>query len=340
MSDPNQPYGAPPPPPGPPPPPPPGPPGPPPPLGPPPAGPPPFPSGGPGNGTGNGKGLWIALGLLGVLALVGVVVALVLVLTGGDDDADGDDDRDDQATSSARSPGDVVDDVLDAAGDGDCAAVEELLTETARSARPCESDEFQLLAGDGVDSEVGSASIDGTTATVPVDFTSSQGSTEYLFTLEQVDGAWRVASYHVGRSASSGTIVPSPPTSSGATGTPTGTPTGSPTGAPSGTSTASAVPNEPAAVVEAFLDSAFAGDCATAEELVTEAYVKANGRCANDTIPTQLGDQVTYDVGKATVDQARGTAKVPVEITAYGKSQDSVVSLVQEDGRWLIDRAG
>ncbi|MFJ9312815.1 hypothetical protein ACIRN4_01380 [Pimelobacter simplex] len=338
MSDPSQPYGAPPPPPGPP-----GPP--PPPLGPPPVGPPPFPPPPPGppgtggTGTGKGKGLWIALGVVGVLALVGVVVALVLVLTGGDDDGDDDTGSSDDPTSSARSPEDVVDDVLDAAEEGDCAAVEKLLTETARSARPCESDEFQLLAGDGVDSDVGTASIDGSTATVPVDFTSSQGSTEYLFTLEQVDGAWRVASYYAGRSTSSGTIVPSPPASSG-TPSATGTPGATGTGTPSGTSTASAVPNEPAAVVEAFLDSAFAGDCATAEELVTEAYVKANGRCANDTIPTQLGDEVTYDVGQPTVDQARGTAKVPVEITAYGKSQDSVVSLVQEDGRWLIDRAG
>lgn len=268
---------------------------------------------------------------------MGVVVGLVLVLTGGDDGDDRGDrgDRDDR-NSSARSPEDVVDDVLDAAEDGDCAAAEKLLTETARAARPCESDEFQLLSAEDVDAEVGRGSIDGSTATVPVRFTSPEGSTDYLFSLEQVDGAWRVASYAAGRS----TGAPSTPSSPSASSSPSATATATATGAPSGTSTASAVPNEPAAVVEAFLDAAFAGDCATAEELVTKAYLKANGRCANDAIPTELGNQVTYDVGKASVDQARGTASVAVEITAYGKSQETAVKLVQEDGRWLIDRAG
>lgn len=318
------------------------PPGPPPP-GPPPQGPPPGPPPSfpppppplpppPAKGAGTGKGLWIGLGIAGVLALVGVVVGLVLVLTSGDDGDDRDDRDDDDRTSSTQSPEDVVDDVLDAAEDGDCAAAEKLLTDTARAARPCESEEFQLLATEDVDTEVGRASIDGSTATVPVRFASAQGSSDYLFTLEQVDGAWRVASYAAGRSADS----PS------ATGTPTPSAGGSPSAGAgaTGTSTASAVPNEPAAVVQGFLDAAFARDCATAEDLVTRSYLAANGRCAQDTSLTRLGDEVTFDVGKAAIDQARGTASVPVEITAYGKSQDAVVTLVQQDGRWLIDRAG
>ncbi|GAA1516163.1 hypothetical protein [Nocardioides humi] len=331
------PYGAPPPPPPPPPtgPPPSGPPpsGPPP-SGPPPSGPPPFPPpgvpgapGAPGKGT--GKGLWIVLGVVGVVVLIGVVVGLIVALT-GDDDGDGRGDD-----PAAASPEDVVEDVIDAAEDGDCAAAEKLLTESARAAKPCESEAFRLLSTEDVDAEVGDASIDGSTASVSVDFTSAQGTSEYTFVLEQVEGRWLVASYAPARRASSdgpsssptGGVVTDPPTS------------GAPSPSAGGTSTADAVPDEPAAVVASFLDAVFAGDCATAEDLVTEAYIQKEGGCSDEQLPSGIGDSVKYDVGEPTVDQAAGTASVPVEITAYGSSESSVVKLVRVDGRWRIDEA-
>ena len=297
----------------------------PPPSMPPPGGPPPFPPPpgppGPGPHSGRGRAVWIALGAVGVLALVGVIVGLVLVLAGDDGDADrGDGER-------AAGPEKVVEQVVSAAEDGDCAAVERHLTERARASEPCASPEFRLLAGDDVDVEVGEASIDGATASVPVVFTRPPGSSTYLFTLDRVDGEWRVASYAVTRSTSTGTISPNPSTGA------------SPSGAPSGTSTAAAVPDAPDAVVEAFLDAALRGDCATAEDLVTRDYLAENGRCAAAAIPTGLSDQVTYDIGEVRTDRAAGTAEVSVRITAFATSQDSVISLVREGGRWRISGA-
>ena len=222
-------------------------------------------------------------------------------------------------------------DMVAAAEDGDCAAAEKLLTEDARASDPCESEDFRLLATEDVESDVHDASIDGSTASVPADFTSQAGSSTYTFVLEKVDGEWLVASYDVARSASSeGPSVTAP------------TDGPSPSGSPSagGSSTAGAVPDEPTAVVEAFLDSAFAGDCATAEDLVTSAYLADEGSCDAAEIPTELGDSVKWDVGDATVDAAAGTATVPVEITIYGSSQKSDFELVREGGRWKISDAG
>lgn len=342
MSDPNQPYGAvppafPPPPQGPPPQGPPS--GPPsgPPQGPPPGAPfgaPPPPPGGPQQSAGGGKGLWIALGVVGVLALVGVVVALVLLLTG--DDEDGDDDGRDGTT--ALAPDEVVDELIDAAEDGDCAAAEGYLTDSAKAASPCESPEFAQLASEDVDSEVGAASVDGDTATVPVSFTSAAGSTDFLFTLEKSGDTWLVASYRPDTGASTddptGGVVTDPPTSGAPS--PTAPPS---SGAPSpgGTSTADAVANEPEAVVQALLDSVFNGDCATAEDLVTEAYIREEGSCETGEIPTDLTDQVDYTVGKASV--KGDTASVPVEITAFGEKESSVVKLIKVDGDWRVNEA-
>lgn len=232
MSDPNQPYGAVPPPPYPPP-------------GAPSAGPPGGPPGGPpfppppGSGGGDaGKGLWIALAVVGVVALAGVIVALVLLLTG--DDKDADDEKADDPASSATS------------------------------------------------------------------------------------------------SATSGTTATDDPTASAATSTPAD-PSTTASGRAEGTSTADAVANEPKAVVEAFLGSVLDGDCATAEDLVTEAYIEDEGDCDPDDIPTDLADQVTYTVGDAKVNDAAGTATVPVDADFAGTKETSTVELVKVDGRWLVN---
>jgi hypothetical protein len=271
------------------------------------------------------------LGVVGVVLLVGIVIGLLVALIGDDDDSDGDDDR--GGDSAAGAPEDVVEDLVDAAADGDCAAAEKLLTEDAKATKPCESEDFQLLGTEDVESDVHDASIDGSTASVPVDFTSQHGSSTYTFVLEKVDGEWLVASYDVARSSSS----------AGPSGSVTApTDTASPSGGPSadGSSTADAVPDEPTAVVEAFLDSAFAGDCATAEDLVTSAYLSDEGSCDAAEIPTELGDSVTWDVGDATIDDAAGKATVPVELMIYGSSQKSDFELVREGGRWKISDAG
>lgn len=333
MSDPNQPGF--PPPSGPPTGPPAGPPGFPPP-GPPPGFPPPGPPGPPGappSGGGRGNGLWIALGVVGVIALVGVIVGLVLVLT-GDDDKD-EDGKDDPTSASQAAPAEVVESLLDAAEDGDCDKVKTYLTATAVAADPCSSAEFQLLSTEDVDAAVGDAQVDGSAATVPVTFASSAGSTDYEFRLEQVDGAWRVASYTAGASTDGPTDASSPTSPTGA---PSTSATDAPTsGAPSGSSTADAVANDPRSVVQGFMVAFVNGDCATAEDLVTAAYIKDEGSCDPDDIPSGFEDQVTYTVGKATVNASAGTATVPVEVTYQGSKDSSTVKLVKVGDDWRIN---
>jgi len=262
------------------------------------------------------------LGIVGAVLLVGVIVGLVLALSDDDDDGDGGDGGRTAEGRSAEAPEEVVESLIDAAEDGDCAAAERLLTEQARAAEPCESEAFRLLATEDVESEVHDASIDGSTASVPADFTSQGGSATYTFLLERVDGAWLVSSYDASRTSGSGD--PSGEAESPSAG---------------GDSTAGAVPDEPAAVVEAFFEAALAGDCATAEDLVTARYLEAEGHCEGDDIPSGLGDSVTYDVGAAAVDEDAGTARVPVDVSAFGSEQETVVALVREDGRWRIDGA-
>lgn len=307
-------------------PPPPGPPQGPPPGFPPPGPPPGFPPGFPPPGPPPRKGntLWIVLGVVGVLALVGVIVGLVLLLAGsdGDDDKAGDDPS---TVASGAAPDEVVKSLVDAAEEGDCDQAKTYLTAAAAAADPCSAAEFRLLSSEDVDAEVGDAQVDGSEATVPVTFTSSAGSSDYEFVLQQVDGEWRVASYAEGDGASP---TPADPSSSSTDLPSTGTPS------PSGTSTASAVANEPGAVVTAFLSSALAGDCATAEDLVTPAYLKSEGRCTTSDLPSDFGSKAKYTVGKASVKGS--TATVPIKLTYAGKDDSSTVTLTQTGGRWLI----
>lgn len=241
MSDPNQPYGAGRPPPFPPP-------GPPPtgPLGGPPAGPPFPPPPAPPAGRDQGTGLWIALAVIGMLALAGVVTVLVLLLTGDDDSSGSDPSSSEAAATSTSTTG----------------------------------------------TEGGSS-----TATTEPTADSPTGPT---LTVDPTD-------------------PPSTP------------------GEPQGTSTADQVANEPAAVVEAFIASVLAGDCATAEDLVTEEYLQEEGGgCEAGEVPPSLADQIDYTVGDARVRAAGGTATVPVTVTAFGDTEKTVIELQEVDGRWLI----
>lgn len=330
MSDPNQPYGAVPPTSFPPPA---GPPqGPPPGFPPPgggPAGPPPGGPWGPPPTTG-GKGIWIALAVVGALALVGVIIGLVLVLTGGDDDGDekGDDDT---TTSTGAAPDEVVEGLIAAAEDADCDKAKTFLTETAQAADPCNAAEFRLLSTDDVDSEVGDPVVDGDEATVPVSFDNQGNAEDYVFNLEQVDGTWLVASYAIDHSQTDD------PTdgSTSSTDAPTDDPTDGGT-TPGGTSTADSVANDPMSVTEAFMVAFVNGDCATAEDLVTEAYIKDEGHCDPSEI-TPFSTQLKYTVGKAVVDDAAGKATVPVDITIAGQADRGTFTLIKEDGVWRIN---
>ncbi|MFC5729505.1 MULTISPECIES: hypothetical protein [Nocardioides] len=138
-------------------------------------------------------------------------------------------------------------------------------------------------------------------------------------------------------------------TGSSATGTESGSstaptdPTDGPStpGRPRGTSTADQVADDPSAVVEAFIESVLAGDCATAEDLVTEKYLQEEGGgCDAREIPPSLRDQIEYRLGDATVDGAAGTATVPITVTAYGEAEKTVIELQDVGGRWLISDDG
>lgn len=329
MTEPNQPYGAVPPPPFPPPgaaP------------GGPPSGPPfPAPPGGGGSGSGgSGKGLWITLAVVGVLALVGIVVGLGLLLTGDDSEHADDKEGGDKESSdvSGAQPDEVVEGLIEAAEDGDCDAASAFLTETAKAASPCESPEFQLLASEDVESEVGDATVSGETATVPVGFNSSAGSSDYVFALEQVDGTWLVSSYTGDLGATASTDQPTDASTPTSPADPSTSPGG---GVIGGNSTADAVANDPKSVVRAFLDSVSSGDCATAEDLVTEQYLEEEGNCDPKEIPSDFADQFKYTIGSPKVDDAAGTATVPVEVSFAGDKETSSVKLVKVGGLWRIN---
>lgn len=137
-------------------------------------------------------------------------------------------------------------------------------------------------------------------------------------------------------SGSSATTDPSEPSSAVTTNAPSLPPSDTPS-TPRGTSSADAVANDPEAVVESFLDAVLAGDCATAEDLVTEAYLTEEGECDSSDLPSDFADQVTYTVGTATVDDAAGTATVPVEVDFAGQEESSAVGLTKVDGLWRIN---
>ena len=355
MSDPNQSYGAvPPPSQGPPSGPPPGPPtGPPqgPPSGPPPGGPPQGPPpgggfgappsypggpGGPGASGGKGKGLWIGLGVAGVIALVAIIVVAILLLTGGDDDDKGGKGKDKESSEgtdvSGDDPDEVVQTILSAAEDGDCEDALDHLTEDAQDSGVCDSEEAEFLASGVVEYEIGDPEIDGDDAVVPVEFTSPEGSTDYTFVLVVEDDEWKLASFDEGSSAPS----TDDPTDHDTHSTDDPTDDDSSSGSsPSGSSSAGSVPNEPKAVVEAFLDAYVGGDCATAEDLVTAEYLAREGDCTP--ADSTYTDGVKYTVGDAVVNDSAGTAEVTVSFDFAGTKEDSTVSLVKQNGKWLIN---
>ena len=99
-------------------------------------------------------------------------------------------------------------------------------------------------------------------------------------------------------------------------------------------------PDGPAPYFTFVMPAPRGGDCATAEDLVTDAYLREEGDCDTSMIPTELEDQVTYDVGTAKVDDAAGTATVPVEVAVSGQKETASVGLVKENGKWRVNEVG
>ncbi|THV09337.1 hypothetical protein E9934_16485 [Nocardioides caeni] len=274
---------------------------------------------------------------MGVVLLVGLAVGLVLLLTGDDDknDKDGRDKGSSSAEPSASGsggaagdPADVVEALLDEAEAGDCDAAQAYLTTDAQAGDPCSSEEFEFLSSGDVETEVGDAEVDGDTATVPVDFTESAVTQSYDFTLEAVDGEWLVADW------TPSLDLPPPPSSST-----TDDPTGGSTGAPSGGSTAASVPNDPASVAEALYQSTLNSDCATANDLVTEEFKAREGECDPTDAPTEGFDpsDFTIEAGEPVYNAARDEATVPVDLGFMGTTVPTTFTLIQVDGRWLVD---
>lgn len=298
-----------------------GPPSGPPPSGPPPSGPAQGPPGGwsvppgPPPGGGSKKAIWIILGaLLAVLLIVGVLL-LVLLLR------DEDDAQDRREDTISRDPVKVVQAVIDAAEDDDCEAADDYLSDPLED-QVCGSADWQLLASGEVTAEVGEAEIDGSSAVVPVSFTSAEGSEDYSFELAEEEREWEI----VGYTPASGTdTAPTDPTE-----------TAAPSDDATGTNELPDFPDgTPEASVAAFLEAARAADCAEAEKWVTRAYLQREGRCEADDLDGTEMAQAEFDIGTAVI--KGDTASVPVSITYQGESDVERVTLRREDGVWKID---
>lgn len=276
----------------------------------------------PGQPKGSRKGLWITLAVLGVVVLAGLVVTLVLLLT-GDDDTDKDGDKD--ATGATGNPATVVGTLLDAGLDGDCDAGLVHLTEEARASDPCASPEFEALASGEVTYTLGDAEIDGDAATVPVTFTDDSGDGDYDFTLEAVDGDWLVSGWERTSAAPTDEPTPTEPTDDATT------------AVPSGESTADAVPNEPAAVAEALYRSTLDGDCATANDLVTDDFKSREGDCDPSDFPSEAFKGLEVEAGEAVYNAAGDEATVPVDLVFAGESFATTFTVIEVDGQWLVD---
>ena len=129
----------------------------------------------------------LVIGIVAALVVVGGgIVAAVLLLGGGDG-------------PSSDDPAATVEAFVDAARDGDCDAVDDLLTDDGKAlfgGDACAEGVDASATGvdtDDVDVEVGDATEDGDTATVPVTYTAP--GTEEIgidYSLVRQDGDWLI----------------------------------------------------------------------------------------------------------------------------------------------------
>jgi len=277
--------------------------------------------------------------VVGVLLVAGLVVLGVILFTGDDDDDDGKGKDDKSSQADADSPAGVVQTTLDAVADDDCDAAKEHLTESAQAVDLCSTDEYEMVASGQVEYEVGDGQEAGDAAQVPVTFTSSAGSTDYAFMLQKDGDEWLIAYFHEGGVSTDGPTDDTTDSTDDPTDDITDSTTDSTdsTDGPSGDSTASSVPNDPKSVVEAFFDAFSNGDCATAEDLVTQEYLSREGHCESDDLKNTSG--ITWEVGEPEYDSTGETAtvKVSMKIDSSSDPIDTTVTLVKENGLWRIN---
>ncbi|GAA5144171.1 hypothetical protein GCM10023340_11380 [Nocardioides marinquilinus] len=99
---------------------------------------------------------------------------------------------------------------------------------------------------------------------------------------------------------------------------------------------------DPAATVEQFFDAVLAGDCATAESLVTSDYLASEGGCNEEDLQG-LGDLGSIDLvtGEPEIDGDKATVPVSFsfEDPTTGQTQEfpgGDIELTNEDGQWKI----
>ncbi len=109
---------------------------------------------------------------------------------------------------------------------------------------------------------------------------------------------------------------------------------------PSDPTTSADLPAEdPAEVLDAFIDAYFSGDCATADALATEDFIEDEGSCDADDVDPDLFGDIEWDVKKAVVADGGESAVVPVTLTFDGESETGKFELVLEDALWKVDKA-
>lgn len=279
----------------------------------------------PSDDGGSKKALWIILGsLVAVLIVVGVLVVTLLA----DDDEDADDKRE---SAAQKDPVSVVNAVIAAAEADDCSGAEEYLTDTLEAANVCDGEEWHLIAAGGVAADVGEAAIDGDRAEVPVDFTSADGTSAYVFdTVRDEDGEWEVAGFRAATDDPSEPTDPTEPTDGLTDDSPT--PTSEPTDGTTDSAPQDFPAGSPEATVAAFLAASGENDCATAESYVTQHFLDENGRCESDGEAPEVFDS---HVGEATI--VGDTATVTMSIMVGSRSADAEATLTKIDGEWKID---
>ncbi|WP_181407493.1 DUF3828 domain-containing protein [Nocardioides sambongensis] len=253
-----------------------------------------------------------------MLLIVGVL--LLVLLLRDDDDA--------QEDAVSRDPVKVVQAVIDAAEADDCEAADDHLEDPLED-QVCTSDDWALLASGDVTAEVGEAEIDGSSAVVPVTFTSEAGTEEYSFELTEEEREWEVVAYGPADADQGDEPTESPTDATDPTDSPTDSPTDASTDLPDfpeGT---------PEATIVAYVEAARAADCVEAEKWVTDAYLRREGRCTVDELDPDEVARYRFDIGDATIDG--GTATVRVTISYRGESDTGTLTLKKEDGVWKID---
>lgn len=211
-----------------------------------------------------------------------------------------------QVTKDLADPADTVEDLVDAAEDDDCAAVDELVAGATVATRWCASPAWSRLGRDDVDDHVGQVGLDGADepeaegglkARIAVAVVGERSTQHYAFVLTQVGDGWLATSFRRDTTGVAG----------------------------------------PDRVLDSFFHAVFTGDCDLATTYATEAYLDRQGQC----IATGYSDEelaaVRYDFGRTRYDGGR-RAVVPVTLTNGADVSTGDWELVVQDREWRVAR--